>query len=55
MLVQKKEPFRAFKSKLRSMIIDVPRAVLYATGEKLMIGLDLASGATCSELKMANT
>ena len=55
MLVQKKEPFRAFKSKLRSMIIDVPRAVLYATGERLMIGLDLASGTTCSELKMANS
>jgi len=51
----KKEGIKAFKAKLRSLVIDVPRAVLYATGEMLMIGLDLDSGNTCSEIKMANS
>lgn len=54
-LMPKKEGIKAFKAKLRSLVIDVPRAVLYATGEMLMIGLDLESGNTCSEIKMANS
>jgi hypothetical protein len=52
-LVQKNNSISTQK-KLKSMIIDIPKAVLYVAGEKLLLGWDLKEHSRYSVLKTSN-
>jgi hypothetical protein len=54
-LIKKREPFQAMKQKLRSMAVDNFKAVLYCTGEHLLLGMELDSNKPYSEIKMSNS
>lgn len=54
-LVQKSS-LKAHKTKLRSMIIDTTKAVLYSSGDSLLLGIDLTSPTSLhSQIKISNS
>lgn len=53
-LIQKNDSVSTRK-KLKSMIIDVPKAVLYVTSEKLLLGWDLKNHNQYSVMKSSNS
>lgn len=54
--LSQKSSLKAHKTKLRSMIIDTTNAVLYSSGEKLVLGIDLNNPQPLySEIKVSNS